>query len=165
LLQKHESENRQALSPPSQGAGDASGRQARDCAGGEGCAGLASPDLRGALALACKQAGLHVHDCATVALAQEACRRLRMDLIVVDWVVEGHFADDLLKFLEAAPHPRSLPTTLVLSRMGDADTRDCLRPDSPIQGVLTRPTNFEESVAWAPTFAAVLKTTDARMTA
>ncbi|MGD0088698.1 MAG: response regulator [Planctomycetota bacterium] len=122
------------------------------------------PDLRDTLTLACQEAGLHVHNCATVALAQEACRRLEMDLIVVDWVVEGLFADDLLKFLEAAFHPRSLPTTLVLSSMDDADTRDCLRPGSPIQGVLTRPTNFEEFVAWAPTFAAVLKKTHECMT-
>jgi DNA-binding response OmpR family regulator len=114
------------------------------------------PDLRDALALACEKADLQVHDCATIALAQEACRRREMDLIVVDWVVEGFFADDLLKLLEAALRPRSLPTTLVLSRMGDADTRDCLRPDLPIHGVLTRPTNSEEFGAWAPKFAAVL---------
>ena len=115
------------------------------------------PDLCDALARACEQAGLQLHDCPTVASAQEACRRLKMDLIVVDWVVEGFFADDLLELLQATLHPQPLPTTLVLSRMGEADTRDCLRPDSPIQGVLTRPTDFEEFVAWAPTFAAVLK--------
>jgi DNA-binding response OmpR family regulator len=115
------------------------------------------PELREALALPCEQAGLQVHDCATVALAQEACRRLKMDLIVVDWVVEGLFADDLLKFLQAALHPRPLPTTLVLSRMGDMDTRDCLRPDSPIRGILKRPANSREFAAWAPRFAVVLK--------
>ena len=117
------------------------------------------PDLRDALALACEQAGLHLHVSATAAHALETCRWLEIDLVVMDWVVEGLFADDLLEFFEAALHPRSLPTTLILSRMGDADTRDCLRPGSPIQGVLTRPTSPDEFVAWAPTFAAAVKET------
>ena len=123
-----------------------------------------NPDLRDALALACGQAGLYVHDCATVALAQEVCRRSKIDLIVVNWVVDGLFADDVLKLLQAALYPRSLPTVLVLSRMGDADTRDCLRPESPIHGVLTRPTNSEDFHTWAPTFAAALKRTPVCMT-
>jgi DNA-binding response OmpR family regulator len=115
------------------------------------------PDLRDALTPACEQAGLQVHDCATIALAQEACRQHRINLIVVDWVVEGFFADEVLKLFEATLHPQSLPTTLVLSRMGETDTRDCLRPDSPIHGILTRPTDSEEFAAWAPKFVAVLK--------
>jgi CheY-like chemotaxis protein len=123
------------------------------------CVLLVEPDavLRGALVLACEQAGVRLHHCATIALAQEACRQRKMSLIVVDWVVEGLFADELLRLLEAAFRPRSLPTTLVLSRMGDADTRDCLRPDSPVHGVLTRPTNAVDFVVWAPTFATILK--------
>jgi len=115
------------------------------------------PDLRVALTSACEQSGLHVHGCATVALAQEACRQREMDLLIVDWVVEGIFADDLLKLLTAARHPRPLPTTLLLSRMDNADTRDCLRPDIHIHGVLTRPTDAARFAAWAPKFAAVLK--------
>lgn len=115
------------------------------------------PDLRDALAPACRKEGLEVHDCATIALAQEACRQRNIDLIVVDWVVEGLFADELLKFLETALHPRSLPPTLVLSRMGETDTRDCLRPSAPIHGVLTRPTSSDEFAAWAPKFVAVLR--------
>jgi DNA-binding response OmpR family regulator len=114
-------------------------------------------DLRDALTSACEQSGLHVHGCATVALAQEACRQREMDLLIVDWVVEGIFADDLLKLLTAARHPRPLPTTLLLSRMDNADTRDCLRPDIPIHGVLTRPTDAAEFTVWAPKFAEVLK--------
>jgi len=122
-------------------------------------------DLSVALATACEQLGLNVHDCATVALAQKACRQREVDLIVVDWVVEGLFADDLLKLLEAARHPRSLPTTLVLSRMDNADTRDCLRPDIPIDGILTRPTSSADFTDWAPAFAAALKRTYACMNA
>jgi len=115
------------------------------------------PHLRVALTSACEQSGLHVHGCATVALAQEACRQREVDLLVVDWVVEGIFADELLELLVAARHPHPLPTTLVLSRMDNEDTRDCLRPDIPIHGVLTRPTDAAEFTAWAPKFAAVLK--------
>jgi DNA-binding response OmpR family regulator len=115
------------------------------------------PDLSDALIQACEPAGLYVHACTTVVVAQETCRRHIIDIVVVDWLMEGFFADDLLKLLSAAFHPRPLPTTLVLSRMGDAATRECLRPDSPIHGVLTRPTNSEQFAGWAPKFAAVLK--------
>jgi DNA-binding response OmpR family regulator len=122
------------------------------------------PDLCEVLARACEQAGLSVHVCSTVGHAMEACRRCTMELIVVGWMVEGFFADDLLPFFETALSPRSLPTTLVLSRMSDADTRDCLRPDLPIHGVLTRPAKSEECVAWAPSFAMALKRIHACMT-
>jgi hypothetical protein len=80
-------------------------------------------------------------------------------MIVMDWLVEGLFADEILGFIQGALRPRPLPSVLVLSRLGEADTRECLRPDSQVQGVLTRPARRERFAEWAPLFAATLKGT------
>jgi CheY-like chemotaxis protein len=110
------------------------------------------------MALAFAEAGLQARAFATVVEAQRACREWPADLIVVDWVLGGLFADEILSFLEVAFRPRPLPPVLVISRMSRTDTQDCLPPHRPIQGILTRPVARQASAAWAARFAACLKT-------
>jgi len=92
---------------------------------------------------------LEVRVCATLAAAQEACRRFRFDLIILDWMVGRLFADELATLLQSTIRPRPLPPVGVLSGMDEADTRACLRPDAPIRGVLSRPAEPAEVVSWA----------------
>jgi DNA-binding response OmpR family regulator len=119
----------------------------------------ADPDLLDILTGALREVGLQVCGCASVTKAKEACRQDHFDMIVVDWLVEGLFADEILHFIPGALQARPLPSVLVLSRLDEADTRECLRPDSHVQGVLTRPASRRRFAEWAPLFAATLRRT------
>ena len=119
----------------------------------------ADPGRLDILTGAFREAGLQVCGCASVTKAKAACRQDHFDMIVTDWLVEGLFADEVLDFIQGALRPRALPTVLVLSRLGEADTRACLRPDSHVQGVLTRPATREGFAEWASLFAATLRRT------
>jgi len=90
--------------------------------------------------------GLDVFACANVLAARKACRQHRFDLWVLDWVVEGLFADELITVLRTEVQPRPLPPVIVLSRLNEEDTRACLRPDAPIHSVLTRPVDSRRMV-------------------
>jgi DNA-binding NtrC family response regulator len=119
----------------------------------------ADSDLLDILTGAFREAGLQVCGCASVTKAKEACRQDHFDMIVTDWLVEGLFADEILDFIQSSLRPLPLPTVLVLSRLGEADKRACMRPDSHVQGVLTRPASRERFAEWAPLFAATLRRT------
>jgi CheY-like chemotaxis protein len=109
------------------------------------------------LSSALDRAGIPARACASLAEARVACSHEQFALVIVDWVVEGFFADENLRSLQRILHPDALPPVLVLSRLGEAETREFLRPDSPIQGVLTRPSRSRDFPGWAPEFAASLK--------
>jgi DNA-binding response OmpR family regulator len=126
---------------------------------------LIQPDARllHALSVALKGSGLEVRACETLAQAEEACRQSHFSLLITDWVVDGLFADEVLAMLGNILYPHRLPASLVLSRLSEADTRDCLHPDSPVTGIVTRPSNHREFNTWAPIFASTIKQTLAAM--
>lgn len=96
-----------------------------------------------------KEAGFRVHACSDTEEARALCRSSQFDLILLDWLVGHHFADEFAALLGAAAHPRPLPPVGVLSCMDEKTTRLCLRPDAPVRGVLGRPVEPGDAVQWA----------------
>jgi DNA-binding response OmpR family regulator len=94
-------------------------------------------------------AGMRVSTATTVAAAEQACCTQHFDLIVLGWIVERLFADELLELLRSRAMPRRLPPVAVLSCLTEKMTRACLRPGTPIRGVLTKPLDPQHIANWA----------------
>jgi DNA-binding response OmpR family regulator len=109
----------------------------------------ANPRALRSIVVAFTRAGMRVSAATTVAAAEQACCKQTFDLVVLGWIVERLFADELLELLRSRVMPRQLPPVAVLSCLTEKMTRACLRPGTPIRGVLTKPLDPQYLADWA----------------
>ena len=95
--------------------------------------------------------GLETCACTKIEAALEAMRSpgKSFDFIVLGIIVEQLFADEVLGILEAKGCLKPLPPVAVVSCLNEEATWACLRPDSCIRSVLTRPLFPEKVSEWA----------------
>lgn len=96
-----------------------------------------------------KGAGLGTCACTKIPAAVEALRGQHFDLIVLGVIVEQLFADEVLALLQSRCDSKPLPPVGVVSCLNEDATWACLRPGTPILGVLTRPLFPEKVADWA----------------
>jgi DNA-binding response OmpR family regulator len=109
------------------------------------------------LAAALREAGLSVCACKGLSEVLQGRDLPAFDLVLVDWIVEGVYADEVLRSVRAILRPRPLPMVWVLSCLDDNAMRVCLRTGAPVDRMITRPVGRAHFADWAPRFAAMLK--------
>jgi CheY-like chemotaxis protein len=96
-----------------------------------------------------KGAGLETCACTKIPAAVEVLCGQHFDLIVLGVIVEQLFADEVLALLQSGCGSKPLPPVGVVSCLNEDATWACLRPGTPILGVLTRPLFPEKVAGWA----------------
>jgi len=93
--------------------------------------------------------GMQACACTKIKAALEALRGQHFDFIALGIIVEQLFADEVLTLLQSRGNLEPLPPVGVVSCLNEEATWACLRPDTPIRSVLTRPLFPEKVAGWA----------------
>lgn len=94
-----------------------------------------------------RSAGISVAASADLPEALVLCRRMGFRALVIGWLVDRLFADEVAKMLRDQREDCSGAPAIVMSRLLEEETRMCLRPGTPIERIVQWPAEPRSFVA------------------
>lgn len=97
------------------------------------------PEVKDLISLSFEETGYQVRGCSSAEDALELCRQTNYSLLILDYLLEGDIANDVIRKLEEGLGSYAMPPILLVSGYGDMLTPAHLNDHPQLRGIICKP--------------------------